>query len=84
MNRAVAIIIEINNKSNERKKGKWKNFLDTGEEFINRDHDYSYDLDIFGENSLFQYINTAKTFFGRIKMKNILSTQNIQCFQLPI
>lgn len=28
----------------------------TGEEYIERDHPYSYDLDIFGKASLFQYI----------------------------
>ena len=31
--------------------------FDNGEEFINPSHLYTYDLDVFGEHSLFQYIN---------------------------
>ena len=36
-----------------------------GTEFINTRHSYSYDLDIFGEGSLFQFINRASTFSGK-------------------
>ncbi len=38
--------------------------LATGQEFINPNHVYSYDLDIFGEGSLFQYINRTNTSEG--------------------
>lgn len=40
-----------------------------GAEFVNTRHYYSYDLDIFGEGSLFQFINRACTFSG----KNVLA-----------
>lgn len=43
----------------------WKEFSDIGEEFIDRNHKFSSDLDIFGKNSLFQWINLTKTTFGR-------------------
>ncbi|GAA0177462.1 MutS family DNA mismatch repair protein [Clostridium sediminicola] len=66
-------IIDINKKSLERTKGEWKSFKDTGKEYIDSNHDFSYDLDVFGNNSLFQYINTARTYFGRNALKNSLS-----------
>ncbi len=49
-------------------KGNFSSF-DHGEEFIFSNHYYSYDLDIFGENSIFSSINRTVTNFG----KNILS-----------
>lgn len=67
-------IIYINNKSLKRIKGEWKSFEDTGKEYTDANHYFSYDLDIFGENSLFQYINTARTYLGRIALKNSLSS----------
>ena len=36
-----------------------------GAEFIDSQHDYSYDLDIFGEKSIFQKINRCATTFGK-------------------
>jgi hypothetical protein len=36
-----------------------------GEEFKNSDHVYTSDLDIFGEKSLFHYVNRAVTAMGR-------------------
>lgn len=44
--------------------------FDAGSEFINPNHKFSYDLDIFGENSIFQMINRACTFRG----KNLLAS----------
>jgi DNA mismatch repair ATPase MutS len=42
--------------------------FDSGEEFIDPAHLYSYDLDVFGDNSLFQYINRTSTSFGKEKL----------------
>ena len=44
---------------------------DDGKEFTDGDHDYSADLDLFGHGSLFHLLNTAETFFGRIKLKEL-------------
>jgi Mismatch repair ATPase (MutS family) len=63
----------INEDSIKRLNGEWKSFRDNGDEFIDRDHNYSYDLDIFGEGSLFQWINSAITFYGRQKLRRILT-----------
>lgn len=65
---------EINKKALERLEGKWVGFKDKGEEFINTHHAYTYDLDIFGRGSLFQYINHACTSLGRERLAFILST----------
>lgn len=70
------MIDEINEGSLKRLKGEWKKFEDSGEEFINNNHNYSKDLDIFGKGSLFQYINVANTYLGREKLKEILSAPN--------
>lgn len=39
--------------------------FDNGSEYINPSHLYTYDLDIFGEHSLFQYINRTSTPSGK-------------------
>lgn len=65
-------ILEYNQRGIKRINGKWKEFQDCGEEFINLKHNFSSDLDIFGKNSLFQWINTTKSAFGREKLASIL------------
>lgn len=40
-------------------------FSDNGLEFQQKSHLYAYDLDVFGEKSLFHHINRTKTFQGR-------------------
>ena len=39
-----------------------------GAEFLNTDHFFSYDLDLFGEGSLFQFINRTSTLSGQEKL----------------
>lgn len=68
------VLSEINDNCIKRFNGKWKDFVDDGEEFVDIDHNYSFDLDIFGKGSLFQWINIASTYLGRIKLKDSLST----------
>lgn len=58
-------IIEINQRHLARLTGKWVEFIDIGEEFIDLEHSYSYDLDIVGKKSLFQFLNTTHTWHGR-------------------
>lgn len=38
--------------------------FDAGTPFLKANHPYTYDLDIFGEHSLFQHINRTKTVMG--------------------
>jgi len=39
--------------------------FESGEEFIDFHHPYAYDLDIFGNHSLFQNLNRTATFIGK-------------------
>jgi DNA mismatch repair ATPase MutS len=62
-------IISINNDEIdylEKNKLHFKN----GEEFIDFNHPYAYDLDIFGQYSLFQNINRTATFIGKKTLAN--------------
>jgi hypothetical protein len=68
-------LADINNTSYERLKGNWTEFKDSGSEFENQDHDYSFDLDVFGKGSIFQWINTCKTELGRKKLADILKAK---------
>lgn len=43
-----------------------------GKEFLNTEHFFSYDLDLFGEGSLFQFLNRTSTVGGRFKLANWL------------
>lgn len=67
-------IYDINEASLKRVNGEWKQFQDKGEEFKDNEHNYSDDLDIFGQSSVFQWINTAITRFGRIRLKEYLTS----------
>ncbi|MBC2726475.1 MutS family DNA mismatch repair protein [Desulfosporosinus sp.] len=68
------VLYEISAQALQRLGGEWKMFPDTGEEFKDTSHPYSEDLDLFGFSSLFQWINTAKTYGGRNKLKEWLTT----------
>lgn len=46
---------------------------DDGKKFINPDHPFTYDMDVFGSNSLFHRINRTVTDEGAIKLAQILS-----------
>ncbi|PID28729.1 MAG: DNA mismatch repair protein [Candidatus Cloacimonadota bacterium] len=46
--------------------------FENGKEFIDHKHIYTYDLDIFGENSLFQNINRTSTYVGYKYLSNLL------------
>ena len=64
------IILEYNEKGIKRLDNTWREFKDIGEEFINKKHKFSNDLDLFGKSSLFQWINLTKTSFGRKNLAN--------------
>lgn len=59
-----------------RINGEWKTFKDKGEDF--KGNHYLYDLDIIGDNSLFQYLCIAKSQGGRKKLFQKLTCQGIE------
>lgn len=56
-------LIDINSDELNVLNYKYSAF-DAGEEYICRDHEYSFDLDLFGQGSLFQYLNRTVTYVG--------------------
>lgn len=68
-----SLIHGLNDSSLKRLNGEWVSFTDDGGEFADNNHNYSHDLDIFGNNSLFQWINTANTYTGRRMLKDMLT-----------
>jgi hypothetical protein len=58
-------LYSINNQGIMRINNEWSSFADKGDEFVNHDHPFSWDLDITGKFSLFQMINTCRTWYGR-------------------
>lgn len=58
-------LIAIDEKNIKRRDGQWHDFVDTGEEYIDYDHDYAMDLDIVGSKSIFQFLNSTHTCYGR-------------------
>lgn len=48
--------------------------FDDGKEFIDPHHDYSYDLDMFGAGSFFQFLNRTVTNRGKKQLASLLCT----------
>jgi len=64
-------LIKINKEELELLVGKYDNF-DKGEEFEDPGHPYASDVDIFGEGSLFQYLNRSASIIGKQELANLL------------
>lgn len=56
---------EINQEEIETLENRFAQNIDCGVEFMNSDHHYSLDMDIFGKKSLFHYLNRTVTTMGR-------------------
>ena len=54
------LLININENGIKRTSGKFKDFVDNGLEYSYDEHPFINDLDVFGNNSIFQYINSIK------------------------
>ncbi len=55
--------------------------LDEGSEFIDPTHAYSYDIDLFGRGSFFQYINRTSINEGRKRLFNTLTENTISSIE---
>ena len=70
--------IEIIEEYIKRTNGEWKKFKDTGEEYINENNIYLKDLDVLGNNSLYQLLSIAKTAGGKRKLAKRLSNNELE------
>lgn len=66
-------LLLINEKELDCINGNFHHFPN-GSEYIQRDHPYSSDLDIFGESSVFQYINRTTSAPGSQRLAEWLKT----------
>lgn len=65
------LLRELNLEELDRLQGKLQK-LDKGEAFTDNQHPYTSDLDIFGDNSLFQLLNRSITSLGKTKLASWL------------
>ncbi len=75
MHRRKAILerlVKINREQEDAMEWKFDE-LDDGAEYIDESHLYSYDLDLFGKGSLFQYINRTSTIPGKDRLAQLLN-----------
>ncbi len=56
------------NKNEARALNRDFQAFDSGTEFIDPQHDYSFDLDLYGKGSLFQFLNRTVTFQGKKRL----------------
>lgn len=72
---------QVNEQEVERLQGKLAAF-DGGKDYVDDHHPYTSDLDIFGQNSLFQLLNRSVTSIGKYKLATWLrqaaSPQEVQ------
>ena len=68
-------MVAINQKSLQRLAWKWPGFAEKGEQYVSSEHPYSIDLNIFGQGSLFQYINSTVTRGGEEALADSLKGQ---------
>ena len=68
-------LIQINQDEIDCKENDWSHFYD-GDDYIQPEHDFSYDIDLFGMGSFFQYFNRTKTKGGQDKLSSIITSNN--------
>lgn len=66
-------LVKINDTARLRLEGKWTAFTERGGRYVDHNHPYTTDLNIFGEGSLFQYINATSSFRGERILAGLLS-----------
>ena len=58
-------MVELCSNNIARINGEWTKFPDIGAEYVSTQHAYATDLDIVGQGSVFQWLNTTRSWFGR-------------------
>lgn len=74
-------LIAINEEELQIASGEYKNRAD-GSSYINANHAYSLDIDLFGKGSFFQYTNRTATEEGSKKFANLLTANNLSNINL--
>jgi len=69
-------LAKINREEADAIAGNYSHF-EAGNYYINPSHDFSYDVDLFGKSSLFQYLNRTVTGYGRDILSGWLSDPSV-------
>ncbi len=73
-------LIKINQKEINILNGDYKNY-DHGDEFTDANHFFSFDIDLFGKGSFFQYLNRTATKSGKQELARILTENSINSIE---
>ena len=73
----INLLININEKGIKRLSGEFKSFKDNGSEYLDDEHSFINDLDVFGNNSIFQCINDTVTKGGREELAKLLKREKV-------
>ncbi len=68
-------MVAINQRCLQRLAWQWPSFSEKGEQYTSPGHSYSTDLNLFGQGSLFQYINSTVTRGGEEALADLLKGQ---------
>lgn len=71
------LLIKINNTEIDSLNGDYHQLPD-GSQYIDPNHYYSNDIDLFGKGSFFQYLNRTATTSGKDKLAELLTENNIE------
>jgi len=71
-------LLSIQGECQARTEHRFDMLPDPGEDFRDKNHDFSDDLDLFGAQSLFHLISTAQTWYGRKTLARFLLTAGRQ------
>lgn len=66
-------LLDIHARYKSRVIHQFDNLPDNGADFLDGDHDYASDLDLFGHGSLFHLLSVAQTDYGRMALRDYLS-----------
>jgi hypothetical protein len=75
--RYLSCLIEINLNEIEAIRGNFSSF-DDGRDYIDTDHPFSYDLDLFGPDSLYNVMNRCVTPKGKDRLAEMLLNPSLQ------
>ncbi len=68
----IELMVKLNQLARERVEGHWSGRAYAGERYRVLDHEYLEDLDLLGEGSLFQLLNTTTTRLGEDRLAAFL------------
>ncbi|WP_075603221.1 MutS-related protein [Saccharicrinis aurantiacus] len=74
-------IKELNENEIKAQQYNWDCFND-GKQFLDPEHNYSYDIDLFGKGSFFQYINRTITIGGEEYLAKHISTEELDASEI--